>query len=360
MARIVLIDDETRLLRTLARFLEQSGHETVTASGFAEVEHELWPGRFDVLITDIIMPEVDGLEVLREVVERRGCAEPVLLITGEPNIESAAEAVRLHAFDYISKPVTKDKLLHAVTRAQRHVVLVRERDRARRKELDVLRSLALLGEQASVLSHEIRTPIGALRQALRAVADKLGIEDRVLVEELVANIARIERLLGETLSFARPVDLSLSSVGVGALISDAVDQARRLPLLRDLEVAVECPEELPPIACDAQLCAEVLINLIRNAAEALRDVGKGASGHIGVAASAHEGGVTLDVTDDGPGVGPDHREEIFEPFHSSKDGGTGIGLAFCRKIIEAHGGSIELVDRSEPGACFRVLLPRSQ
>ena len=99
MARIVLIDDETRLLRTLARFLEQSGHQAVTASSFAEVEDELWPGRFDVLITDIIMPEMDGLAVLREVVETRGCAEPVLLITGEPNIESAAEAVRLHAFD---------------------------------------------------------------------------------------------------------------------------------------------------------------------------------------------------------------------------------------------------------------------
>ncbi len=102
MARIVVIDDEQRLLQTLARFLEQQGHEVVTATEFAAVSEQLYPGRFEVLITDIVMPGFDGMQVLREVVETRGCQEPVILITGEPNLETAAEAVRRGAFDYIS------------------------------------------------------------------------------------------------------------------------------------------------------------------------------------------------------------------------------------------------------------------
>lgn len=121
MARIVLIDDEARLLQTLARFLEQQGHEVVRGGSFHAVEEHLRPGRFEVLITDIVMPEFDGMKVLREVVEGRQCQEPVILITGEPNLQTASEAVRRGAFDYISKPVTKDKLLEAVSRGLRHV-----------------------------------------------------------------------------------------------------------------------------------------------------------------------------------------------------------------------------------------------
>ncbi|MFM1874039.1 MAG: hypothetical protein RL398_3461, partial [Planctomycetota bacterium] len=202
MARIILIDDEVRLLQTLARFLELQGHEVIRGSSFADVSQHLWPGKFEMLITDIVMPEFDGMKVLVEVVQTRLCQEPVILITGEPNLETASEAVRRGAFDYISKPVTKDKLLEAVQRGLRHVMLLRERDRARQVELEVLRNLARLGESASVLTHEIRTPITSLRHALRAVGEKLGIDDKVLIEEFVGNLNKIERMLGQTLSFA--------------------------------------------------------------------------------------------------------------------------------------------------------------
>ena len=100
MARAVLIDDEERLLATLARFLERHGLEVCRAKSFAEAQEHLYPGRFEVLITDIVMPDYDGLRVLHEVVNQRGCQEPVILITGEPNLETASAAVREGAFDY--------------------------------------------------------------------------------------------------------------------------------------------------------------------------------------------------------------------------------------------------------------------
>jgi signal transduction histidine kinase len=351
MARIVLIDDEVRLLNTLTRFLENQGHQVVSGESFAKVQDRLWPGRFELLVTDIVMPDFDGMHVLREVVENRQCREPVVLITGEPNLETASEAVRRGAFDYISKPVTKDKLLEAVARGLRHVKLLRERDQARRTEMEVLKNLALLGEHASLLSHEIRTPITSLRQALRAVADKLGVEDRVLVEELVANISRIERMLGQTLSFVRPLQLQLRDAAVADLARDAVDQARKLPAVHGLQIDVRCAPGLPPLRVDPHFVVEVFVNLLRNAGEA------GAHG-VAIRAEALDDRVAIEVADDGPGVPPEMREEIFKPFRSSKEGGTGIGLAFCRKIVESLGGSIALADRPGPGACFRIELPR--
>lgn len=351
MARIVLIDDEARLLQTLARFLEQQGHHVVRGGTFHEVESHLWPGRFEMLVTDIVMPDFDGMKVLREVVAVRQCQEPVVLITGEPNLETASEAVRRGAFDYISKPVTKDKLLETVSRGLRHVHLLRERDQARQAEMQILKNLASIGESASVLSHEIRTPITSLRHALRAVGEKLGVEDRVLVEEFIGNLNRIERMLGQTLSFAKPLHLQRQSTDLRELTQAAVREVGQLPVAAG--VAIEVRSEAAPIAdVDPQLFAEVVSNLVRNAAEACEGKGR-----VVVRCTRDAGRAIVEVEDDGPGVPPNRRDEIFRPFHSSKEYGTGIGLAFCRKVVETHGGTIALAEKPGAGACFRVEVP---
>ncbi len=350
MARIVLIDDEARLLQTLARFLEIQGHQVVRGANFAAVSDQLSPGRFEVLITDIVMPEFDGMKVLREVVEVRHCQEPVILITGEPNLETASEAVRQGAFDYISKPVTKDKLLEAVSRGLRHVQLLRERDQARHMEMQLLKNLATLGESASVLTHEIRTPITSLRQALRAVGEKLGIEDRVLVDEFIGNLNKIERMLGQTLSFAKPLKLQVQDTGLAEWIASCVREVGALPIMAGMSVDV-LSEPALAAKVDPQLFGEVLTNLLRNAGEACHG-----TGHVEVVARRDPDGLVIEVADDGPGVPTNLREEIFKPFRSSKNYGTGIGLAFCRKVVESHGGSIGLVERPGSGACFRIVL----
>ncbi|MCA8950501.1 MAG: response regulator [Planctomycetes bacterium] len=354
MARIVLIDDEERLLQTLARFLENDGHEVTRGTSFAQVSDQLYPGRFEVLVTDIVMPEFDGMHVLREVVEARGCQEPVCLITGEPNLETASEAVRRGAFDYISKPVTKDKLFEAVSRGLRHVQLLRERDSALRSEMDVLRNLARLGESASVLSHEIRTPITSLRQALRAVGQKLGVEDKVLIEELLVNLVKIETMLGKTLSLVKPLQLARRATDIRTLAEQCARTVCSLPGMSDLSVDLDMPERLDAIV-DPDLFAEVLVNLMRNAGEACNG-----RGHIEIHATVTESGLALEVTDDGPGVPSHLRDEIFRPFRSFKEYGTGIGLAFSRKVVESHGGTIRFVDKPGVGACFRIEIAESR
>jgi len=360
MARIILLDDEVRLLQTLARFLELQGHQVTRGSCFAEVSHQLWPGKFEMLITDIVMPEFDGMKVLAEVVQTRLCQEPVILITGEPNLETASEAVRRGAFDYISKPVTKDKLLEAVQRGLRHVQLLRERDRARQVELEVLRNLARLGESASVLTHEIRTPITSLRHALRAVGEKLGIDDKVLIEEFVGNLNKIERMLGQTLSFAKPLHLQLQEFEIEPLVTRCVADVARGGALAGMTVDVRCEPDLE-VCGDRQFLGEVVINLLRNAAEAC-----GGKGRVEILGRRQGDRIVVDVRDDGPGVPAERRSEIFKPFHSSKSYGTGIGLAFSRKVVESHGGTLQLLDgegEAEPaagsgsGACFRIALP---
>ena len=353
MARIILLDDESNLRRTLARLLEREGHQVVAGQSFSEIEAHLHPGGFDLLLSDIVMPEFDGMQVLREVVQRRGCQEPVVLITGLPTLETASEAVRSGAFDYISKPVTKERLLEAVARGVRHVELLRERDRARHKEMDLLKNLAILGQDASLLSHEIKTPITSLRHALAAVADKLGVAERVVVEGLVVNIQRIERLLTHTLSFARPLELDLEEVDLFDIARSALHQLENLPVRQGVQIEIESPPERVIAQADRQLLEEAAVNLVRNACEACEGKGR-----VLISVEAEGSSVWLEVHDTGPGVPPARRDEIFRLFQSSKDGGTGIGLAFSRKIAESHQGTLNLADTPGPGACFRMTLPR--
>lgn len=353
MARIILIDDEHNLRHTLSRLLVREGHEVVEGGSFAEVERHLRPGQFDLLICDILMPDFDGLQVLREVVERRGCREPVVLVTGQPSLESASEAVRRGAFDYFSKPVTKDKLLEGVARGLRHVELLRDRDRARQQEVDLLKNLAILGQETSLLTHEIRTPITSLRHALAAVAEKLGVEERVVVENLVRNIQRIEKLLTQTLSFARPLDLDLERVDLAQLCRESVAQLDGFPPRGGLVVEVDDAEGPVEVEVDRDRVAEILVNLVRNACEAC-----GGQGGVTLTVRSGSNTAVVDVSDTGPGVPPKMRGEIFRLFQSSKSGGTGIGLAFSRKIAESHGGSLDLVDGAGPGARFRLKLPQ--
>lgn len=353
MARIILLDDEANLRRTLTRLLEREGHQVVAGSKFSEVEAHLHPGGFDLLLSDIVMPDFDGMQVLHEVAHRRGCMEPVLLVTGLPTLETASEAVRSGAFDYISKPVTKERLLEAIARAVRHVELLRERDRARNKELDLLKNLAILGQEASFLTHEIRTPITSLRHALAAVADRLGIAEKVVVEDLVKNIQRIERLLTHTLSFAKPLELDLEDFDLAEAARSSIRQVESLPSRTGVDIRVESPSAPVLVNADRQFVEEAVVNLLRNACEACGD-----NGRVLVSVQTEGNSAWVEVLDNGPGVPVAQRDEIFRLFRSSKEGGTGIGLAFSRKIAESHHGTLDLVDAPTSGACFRFTLPR--
>lgn len=352
MNRIIIIDDEIRLVRSLGRILEKEGHEVLCGERFAEVEEHLRPGEFDVLVSDILLPDMSGLQILREVKER-GCQEPVILMTGEPKLETASEAVRLGAFDYLSKPVTKEDLLAVVSRACRHVTLLRERDQARSTELTMLRSLAAIGESAAVLAHEIRSPITAIHTALQVVAEKLDQDSKSVLEDLAASMERIQKLMERTLTFARPSEIRKSAIEATELLESSVSQLRRAQALESIDVQSAVDSDLPTFEGDLDRLQEVFVNLVQNAIEAMEG-----SGTVRICARRHGAEeIAFTVEDSGPGIPPSTRQSLFQPFVTSKQGGTGLGLAICRRIIELHRGTME-VGRSElGGARFTVRIP---
>jgi PAS domain S-box-containing protein len=223
---------------------------------------------------------------------------------------------------------------------------------AQRRETNMLRALATIGESASILAHEIKNPITAINVALKAVAQSLGEDHQAVLADLVGRLQRVERTMRRTLSFARPLELRRRPLAPEDVLGQAARGMRAELERAGVELVIQVDRELPALDADPQLLEEVLVNLLRNAREAL-----GAGGRVRLSAAAVRGGVLLAVEDDGPGIPESALLELFKPFHTTKAEGTGIGLALCKKIVEEHGGEISAGRSALGGARFALRLP---
>jgi signal transduction histidine kinase len=213
-------------------------------------------------------------------------------------------------------------------------------------------SLARLGEMAAIVAHEVRNPLAGIKGVLQVVGRRLepGSDEQRVLQEAAARLDSLQSLTEELLLFARPRPPEPAPLALAMLAREASALLRSDQGFADLEV--EITGDGGELAADPQQLRTVMANLLRNAAEAM-----GGRGRVVVAIGGTGDGVELRVTDRGPGVTPDERERIFEPFYTTRAHGTGLGLAIVKRVVEAHGGTIELEVAEGGGACFRVRLP---
>ncbi len=227
--------------------------------------------------------------------------------------------------------------------------------------------LAALGEMAAAIAHEVKNPLagievmaGLLKRRLSDNAEALALLNDIITEAKMANA-----IVLEVLDFVRPVRLHVATVDIAALLDDALLMADSLVPKRGVVVSVDAADDLPEIEGDDHQLRQVFTNLVANALEALDGQGRV---HVRVTAieppswappdTAPASAVQIDVEDDGPGIPESIRERIFSPFFTTKPRGSGLGLAIVRKIVNAHGGRIELLQNQHgTGTCFRVVLP---
>jgi signal transduction histidine kinase len=224
--------------------------------------------------------------------------------------------------------------------------------------------LASVGRLAAGLAHEIGNPIAALIgfEDLLLQGGLEPKEERDFLLRMRRDTERIHRILRDLLDFARPAahgpERPRNEPGdVAAAIDDTMSLVAPQKEIKELELKVELDEPLPEVALPGEQLVQVLLNLVLNAADAV-----GPGGHVKISARRREARVDLVVEDDGPGVPIGIRSRLFEPFVTSKEPGkgTGLGLAVCRGLVEAAGGSITLDEECVTGARFVVQLPFSE
>ncbi len=341
---IVRTDDDsahtTPLLRLLALYTGLVGLALLTATYFA--------------LTRLIVRPLDRLAHAAQRVAG-GARQFAVPRTAVHELTALSQSLHTMTERLIAE---EDKLRKKVDEVEHATMRLRE------TQAQLVRSerLASVGRLAAGLAHEV----GNLIAALMGLEDLLlegGLEpeeQRDFLQRMRRETERIHRILRDLLEFARPTSgepAERQPGDVEAAIHDTAALVMPHPALRDVDLALDVHQDLPLVELGREQLVQVLLNLVLNAADAT-----GPGGHIRIEATGSPSGVRLSVSDDGPGVAVTVRDRLFEPFVTTKEigKGTGLGLAVCRGLIEAVGGTIDL-DASVPrGACFVLQLPRAE
>ncbi len=246
----------------------------------------------------------------------------------------------------------RDRVAAAVIRAQVETIS------AARARLVQSEKLAALGQLATAIAHEVRNPLAVIRSAAQGLGESAAPDDADAHRAcafITAEIDRLSNVITSLLAFARPPQLAPREVAVGALFDRALLLAADDLAEHDLRIRRHDAADVPPVRADPDLVCQVLLGLLANATAAAPR-----GGDIALEASATDGAVELAVADSGPGVAPELRERVFEPFFTTRTRGTGLGLAVARQIVEAHGGRIDVGDRPGGGARFVIRLPAAR
>ncbi|HEY0990726.1 MAG TPA: ATP-binding protein [Kofleriaceae bacterium] len=224
--------------------------------------------------------------------------------------------------------------------------------------------LASLGQLAAGVAHEINNPLYSVSANVETLADVEGlccpglaeVETRTVVADLQAGVGRIAQIVRDLKEFSSGAPDKLRPCRVDEVIGDALRLAS-FKLGKAIEVRRSCPLDLPAVSVDRRKLSQVLLNLLVNAAEAMEDA-RTANPWLLVAAERAGDSVEVAVQDNGPGISPEVRAHLFEPFVTSKPigKGTGLGLALSREYVVSFGGTLELAP-SEGGARFSIVLP---
>jgi signal transduction histidine kinase len=233
------------------------------------------------------------------------------------------------------------------------------------------RELAALGEMAAGIAHEIRNPLGSIRLYAEALRDDLAEapEPRRMAEKIGSAVTGLDRVVGDVLAFAREVRLRQEPCEPAALLERAVQEARCELLDAGASAEIDSTEDL--VVCDPDLVRRALVNLVRNAAEAAGESGAGGVVRLTAEPGRRRGAdgrrvpcMVLAVEDSGPGIPAEALGRMFNPFFTTRAAGTGLGLAIVHRIVDAHGGAVEVsrcgAGRDEHalrGARVAILLP---
>jgi PAS domain S-box-containing protein len=230
---------------------------------------------------------------------------------------------------------------------------------ARKLQEDRLReqaALTTLGEMAAVMAHEVRNPLAGIRGGVQFLATLLpqASEGRSLSSDIVARIDSLNAVVGDLLTFARMREVRLAPVDIQAFFADLTSSLGLDPAFSGVSVSIDTPPAID-VEADIDQLRLVFTNLLLNSAQAM-------NGHGAIALSATAAGesrVMLTVTDTGPGIPLELRDRVFQPFFTTKVRGTGLGLPTARRVIEAHGGELAIIDTPVGGAAVQIILPRA-
>jgi len=372
-AIILVIDDEQAIRDACCQVLSKAGYEMQTAEDGNVGLEKVAEARPDLVLVDLKMPRTSGMEVLEKIAEM----DPSIIcvvITGYATIESAVEAMKRHAYDFLSKPFTPDQLRIVVKRGLERRRLAMEAERLRHEKELMQKNFVTL------VSHQLRSPLASARQYFSVIregfAGDVTDKQKQIIERASKYLDDLMQLISDWLDMSR-IDSSriaekLEPVALGSLLSEVLE------LVKPLAEAEQVTLNLRPCQGDCEVFGDqrslkqAIMNLVSNAIQYNREGGAVTISTRNEARETRPAGrsgkdeVVVEISDTGIGISRENLPFIFDEFFRVKSSetqriaGSGLGLPIVKRIVEAHNGRIRV--RSEPGkgTTFSIYLPRPE
>lgn len=378
---VLVVDDERDFLETLVNRLKKRKIDPACCFSGEEALETMKNRRFDIVILDVQMSGMNGIEVLRRIKEDYPKTE-VIMLTGHASVGTGVEGIKTGAFDYLIKPVEIDQLIVKIRQAYEKTL--REQEKRREAEfrarveqqMIITERLASLGTLAVGLAHEINNPLqimksekSLMKMILSDLAENGRLDDSKDLRELGNSIERfalqIERCAKITqaiLKFGSKSEPSTTEVDTRTFIPEVIGMISKEASVKGISIEYEIRDTAPPIQGNPALLQQALLNLFNNAIDAVTMRHGSRGGKLLVAAEVEEDRVRIDVRDSGCGISPENLERIFSPFFTTKPvgKGTGLGLSVCYGIVKSMGGEISVSSEIGVGTRFTIYLPAAQ
>lgn len=349
---ILIVDDNEDNRDLLSRRLTLEGYEVSLAVDGREALDRIATDSFDLVLLDVMMPNVNGFEVLEQVrKEKRPPDLPIIMVTARDRSEDIVQALRLGANDYVTKPIDTMVLL---ARVETHMEL-----RAYSKMKD---------EFLAIASHDLKSPLAAMQGFARLVHDRvppgtvMDEQYHEFVERIMENTRIMLRIVTDFLDFHALEDgrlrLDVAPIDLNGVLNKVVENNRANAVQKNISVNIEPDNDLPQVDCDEARLEQVIQNFVSNALKFTP------SGGSVVVRSRHEDGVArVEVTDTGCGLTDADMQKVFTRYQrlSAKPTGgeksSGLGLYISKSLIDAHGGEIGVFNNDGGGATFWFQVP---
>lgn len=351
---ILVVDDEPNNFDVIETLLSDSCYELHYVANGLEALNILPTVRPDLILLDVMMPGMNGYEVCKRIKEDPVWqAVPIIMVTALSEKTDLDRCIRQGADDFISKPIHGLEL-----RARVHSML-----RIKQQYDDLQRLLQLREDMVNMVVHDLRNPLTNLVLGLEMIKNPALPPGRyqVQINRMTFAAQCLRLLVDDLLTLAKlesgQLSLNLVSMGVRDLIWVSVDEFQSIITQNNITLTTHLDPFLPLVKVDAPLMHRVLDNLLSNA---FKFSPPGSEVRV-MAQKLECGQVSIEIRDEGPGVPDNLRDKIFEKFGiglvAENVSQLGLGLAFCKMVVEAHGGTIAVEANQPQGAVFKVQLP---
>ena len=351
--KILVIDDEEPIRDGCKQALEKSGYNVITAKDGQEGLKAARENHPDMVFIDLKMPGISGMDLI-DILSKELPDSISVVITGFASIVSAVEALKKGAYDYLPKPFSPDQIRVVTKRGLEHRDLKIEARKLNEEKKFMEKNFI------TFVSHEMRSPLAVIQQyieSLKLIAgDKLDENALSIIDRCEKRIQNLKELIEHWLDLRRIESGTFitdkKNLNLADIIRKATEDILPLSQKRGISLKINIPENIPEIVGDKESLIRVFVNIIGNATKYTPS-----GGSISISEKHNDRYVDISISDTGAGIPKEKLPFIFDAFYRAKDKedkhrGSGLGLTFCKRIMDAHGGIIDVSSEEGKGTTF--------